>query len=155
MITAEAKKLELAKLAFPKVTDPNNYAEINMLFSSQASRDEMDRFITNSSGAVVSTTNPANIGGITNAQYNALLRAVRNQYQQEGKVALLSDEFNNNNQFFTSSQVQQLISLVTSESNRLKLAKLAYARVSDKQNFSTLNNLFALQSSRDELNYFV
>lgn len=155
LITAEAKKLELAKLAFPKVTDPNNYAEINMLFSSQASRDEMDRFITNSSGAVVSTTNPANIGGITNAQYNALLRAVRNQYQQEGKVALLSDEFNNNNQFFTSSQVQQLISLVTGESNRLKLAKLAYARVSDKQNFSTLNNLFAQQSSRDELNYFV
>lgn len=155
LITAEAKKVELAKLVYPKVTDPNNFSEINLLLNSQASRDEMDKYVSNSAGTI--TTNDPNGTSqvMTRAQFNSLLATVRNQYQQEGKVAVLTDAFNKNDNYFTTSQLQQLISQVSAESHRLALAKLAYARVSDRSNFSSLNNLFTKQSSRDELNYFL
>ncbi|HKH60436.1 MAG TPA: DUF4476 domain-containing protein [Flavitalea sp.] len=156
LLKAEANKIELAKLAYPKVTDANNFSEINSLFNSQASRDEMEKYISSRSHTVVTnndpyTTRPA----ISNSQFNSLVRTVQNQYQQEGKVAVLTDAFNNKDEYFSASQLQKLISLVTAENNRLSLAKLSYARVSDISNFSSLNNLFTKQSSRDELNYFV
>lgn len=155
LLSAEAKKLELAKLAYPKVTDANNFSEINSLFNSKASRDELDEYISNHS-RTVTNNDPNNARPvISNSQFNSLVRTVRNQYQQEGKVAVLTDAFSNKEYYFSTNQVQQLISLVTAENNRLSLAKLSYARVSDISNFSSLNNLFTKQSSRDELNYFV
>ena len=153
LLTAEAKKVELAKLVYPKVTDPNNFSEINSLFNSQASRDEMDKYIGT---AITTDSDPVNTrSAMTTSQFNSLMRTVRNQYQQAGKVAVLTDAFNNNDQYFSTTQLRQLISLVTAENDRLALAKLSYARVSDQDNFSSLNNLFAKQASRDELNYFV
>ena len=156
LLKAESNKVELAKLAYPKVTDVNNFSEINSLFSSQASRDEMEKYISNRSSTVVTNNDAHNARPpISNSQFKSLVRTVQNQYQQEGKVAVLTDAFNNKDQYFSTSQLQQLISLVTAENNRLLLAKLSYARVSDINNFSSLNNLFTKQSSRDELNYFV
>ena len=119
LLSAEAKKLELAKLAYPKVTDANNFSEINSLFNSKASRDELDEYISNHSRTVVTNNDPNNARPvISNSQFNSLVRTVRNQYQQEGKVAVLTDAFSNKEYYFSTNQVQQLISLVTAENNR-------------------------------------
>ena len=156
LITAESKKLELAKLSYPKVTDPGNFSEINTLFNSQAAREELEKYVGASTGTTTTTTAPSNGRSPMSAfEFNSLLQTVKNQYQQEGKVAVLTDAFNTGGQYYSTSQLRQLISLVTAENNRLALAKLSYARVSDIANFSSLNNLLAKQSSRDELNYFV
>ena len=153
LLTAESKKVELAKLAYPKVTDPNNFSEINSLFNSQAARDDMEKYIGSTTG---NAGNPVTTGAaMPNSQFNSLMRTVRNQYQQAGKVAVLTDAFSDNEQYFSTAQLRQLISLVTAENDRLALAKLSYARVSDPDNFSSLSNLLVKQSSRDELNSFV
>ena len=158
LITAENQKLEVAKLAYAKVTDAANYPEIYTLFNTQVSRDELQRFVNskNAGSNVATTADPYGTHSPMGAsQYNQLSQTVKNQYLQEGKVAVLLDAFNNTSNYFSNSQLRQLISMVSAESNRLNLLKLAYGRTTDVANFSTLNNLLLSQSSRDELNYFV
>jgi hypothetical protein len=64
--------------------------------------------------------------------------------------------FNNANNYFTTAQTRQLIQLVSDESNRLQLAKLAYDNVVDPVNYyNQLYTLLNSQSSRNELDAYV
>jgi hypothetical protein len=51
--------------------------------------------------------------------------------------------------------VHQIIALLSSEDNRLNLAKLAFDNIVDQQNFRQLYDLFDSQSSRDELDNYI
>lgn len=158
LITSETRRLELAKLAYPEVTDPNHFADIADLFNSQANKDNIEKFILskNPGGA-----GNANTGGnysrppVTTQQFNQLLQRVKNQYVQSGKYAVLHDAFNVSTDYFTTSQLRQLLPLISDERERLALAKLSYARVSDAPNFTSLYDLFNTQASRDELNNYI
>lgn len=44
LISAEGDKLELAKLAFDNIADPQNFSQLYDIFNSQYSRDELDRY---------------------------------------------------------------------------------------------------------------
>jgi len=48
-----------------------------------------------------------------------------------------------------------LLSVISSQSDRLMLAKLAWPRVSDAANFTSLYNLFYSKADRDDLNNFI
>ena len=163
LITSESKKLELAKLSYPRITDPENFSDTRDLFSAEVNKENLDKFIlTKNPGASVSnntsTSNNTNTTGYTpmaTYEYNQLMTTVRNQYQQAGKYAVIRDAFSVTNNYFTTSQVRQLLTVITDESERLALAKMSYARVTDPANFSTLNNLFSTTANRNELSNFV
>jgi len=87
--------------------------------------------------------------------FNQLLLNVRNKRYQSDKINMISSAFNTTANYFTTSQVRQLLLLINSESNRLDLAKLSYKTVIDPDKFLQLNDLFNSQSSRDELANFV
>lgn len=144
-ITSETQRLELAKLAYPRVTDVQNYAEMSALFNSQANRDKMDAFIASKSNTANTVAYQGNYAkaSMTTAQFNELVRTVKNQYRQEGKYAVIHDAMQVSTNYFTTAQVRQLLNLVTAESDRLALAKLSYARVTDPDNFKTLYTLFS------------
>ena len=158
LITSETKRLELTKLAYPKVTDPNNFADVADLFNSQANKDNIEKFILSKNPASSESTNTGVNDPrppITSQQFNLLLQRVRNQYEQSGKYAVLRDAFNASTDYFTTSQLRQLLSLISTESERLALAKLSYTRVSDASNFTSLYDLFNTQASRNELNNYI
>ena len=67
----------------------------------------------------------------------------------------LTDIFNNEGYYFTVAQAKQLIGLVSSESNRLQLAKSAYNNITDPDNFSLMYDLLSSQSSKNELSTYV
>lgn len=46
-VTDENNRLELAKASYPIITDQENFRQVYDVFRSQASKDEMDRFIRN------------------------------------------------------------------------------------------------------------
>ena len=54
--------------------------------------------------------------------------------------------------FFTADQVRQLMTQMSFEASRLELARFAYNRVLDPQNYFVVNNAFNFSSSVDELN---
>ncbi|RYE04723.1 MAG: DUF4476 domain-containing protein, partial [Sphingobacteriales bacterium] len=160
-ITSEPSRLELAKLAYARVIDPTNYRDLYELFSSQSLRSELDFYLRNTT-VNTSGNNPAtnntNYGGrvpMADYTFNQLLQTTSNQYTQAAKVAVLRDALSNTYNYFTTAQLRQLITSVTAETDRLALAKMAYARTADVANFSSLYDLFYSQASRTELDNYV
>ena len=179
LVTSEAKKLELAKLAYPRIVDPEHFMDVTELFNAQASKDNLEQFYRtknpqydpgttdNNSNNTNNTNNNNNSNNnnnnstpnnnnyshqpMSNQQFNQLAGTVNNQYQQAGKYAVIHDAFNIPSNYFTTAQIRQLLTLITMESDRLTLAKLAHARTADPANFSSLYNLFSTQAMREEL----
>lgn len=60
-----------------------------------------------------------------------------------------------NTSFFSSTQVKQMLQLFSFENDKLDLAKLAYSKTVDKQNFYVVNDVFSSYSSRDELARYI
>jgi Domain of unknown function (DUF4476) len=155
-ITSEAKRLELAKLSYPKVTDPENFADVSDLFKTQSNKDNIDAFIKSKNSEIAATTgiNSAR-PPISTQQFNQLQRKIKNQYQESGKIAVLKDALTVNKYYYTTAQLKQLLLLIPTETERLTLAKQSYARVSDETNFASLYTIFNTQANRDDFNAYV
>ena len=92
---------------------------------------------------------------MTDANFNTIYSDVNNRWGLGAKMSALTDIFNNENNYFTVVQAKQLIQLVSSESNRLQLAKSSYGNITDPQNFNLMYDLLASQTSRNELSSYV
>lgn len=154
LISAESNRLALAKLAYVKVTDPNNFTQLYDVFNTVASRNDMNAFIRNNPNNN-NSGNTTTVTVMSNYEFNQLLRDVNGRYQQFDKSTVIRNAFNIETNYFTISQIRQLLLKITSETDRLELAKLSYARTAEKANFTSLYNLFYTQSSKDELNNFI
>jgi len=60
-----------------------------------------------------------------------------------------------NSGYFTSAQVKQIVQLFSFDNDKLELAKLAYDKTVDKQNFYVVNDVFSSYSSKDELARYI
>ena len=87
--------------------------------------------------------------------FNTLVRDIKNQWQLSTQMNSLTNAFNTTTNYFTSNQASQLIQIVTTESNRLQLAKISYRSITDPANFSQVYNLLSTQESRNELSVFI
>ena len=148
IVSAESNRLQLAKISYRSITDPVNFSQVYNLLSTQASRDELSAFINNNS------TSNSNVA-MTDANFKILYQTIQGQFFPNEKMNSLVNTFNNTTNYFTASQVKQLIQLVSFESNRLQLAKLSYRTVTDRSNFEQVYTLLNTQASRDELELYV
>ena len=57
--------------------------------------------------------------------------------------------------YFTAHQVSELMRLMTFESTKLEIAKLAYHKTVDQNNYYIVNDLFTFESSIMELNDYI
>jgi len=157
LLTSESRRLELAKLSYPKVTDPNNFGDVSDLFTTQANKDNINKFIQSKNPEITTSANTAIDNSrppLTTQQYNQLQRKIRNQYEESSKVAVLRDALNSSSNYFTTAQLKQLLLLIQDENDRLLLAKQSYSRVSDQTNFSSLSTVFNSQANRDDFNSY-
>ncbi len=152
LITGEASRLQLAKLAYRSITDRNNFYQLNDVFSSQSSINELTAYVNqyNSDGA-----GSNNRTAMSDAGFNTLYQTVQLQFFPGERMSAVTNAFNNANNFFSSTQAKQLIQLITFESNRLQLAELSYRKITDPENFILLYELFDSQSNKDELDAYV
>jgi hypothetical protein len=148
LINNESNRLELAKLSYRTITDRNNFSQVYELLNNQASKDELTAYINNYTGNY-------NKVAMSDADFTAFYQNLERQFLPGEQMVSLTSAFNNTNNYFTSAQVKQLIPLVSYESNRLQLAKLAYRTVTDRNNFSQVYELLSSQASRNELDAYV
>jgi hypothetical protein len=87
---------------------------------------------------------------ISDYDFNLLLQKIRSQWF--GKINTAKEEISNN--YFSTLQVKQVLQLFSSENDKLELAKLAYRNTVDQRNYAQLYEVFAYQSSRDELDQY-
>jgi len=153
LVSDENNRLQLAKLAYDNVADPENYNQIYSLLNSQSSKNELDVYVrANSSNNNTGYTTKT---AMTDASFTNLYNSISNQFGLGVKMSSLTNEFNNSNNNFTAVQAKQLIQLVSDENNRLQLAKLSYDNIVDPENFTRMNDLFTSQSKRTELSDYV
>jgi hypothetical protein len=162
MINSERRRLELAKLSYSKVTDKTNFTTVYNVLNSEASRDALDDYVVAQGGSISSTenntaygNNPAYGSPMTDANFNQLLSRTTNYLYQDDRLTEIRNAFNSTYNYFNTTQIKQLLTLINAETDRLSLAKLAFARVVDRNNFNQVVDLFYSQYNRDELNRFI
>jgi hypothetical protein len=154
LLNSEANRLELLKLSYDNVSDPDNYYRLQELLRSEASRNELDAY-TRDNNYNNSNTNGNYKVAMTSAAFNQVYRDVSDQTSTSRKLAAATRAFNTTNNYFTVAQASELISLVTGDNNRLQLAKLALDNIIDTENISQLFNLLTSQSSKVDLDGYI
>ncbi|MGB5006952.1 MAG: DUF4476 domain-containing protein [Ferruginibacter sp.] len=141
-------------------TDPdaNNTEKISTVFNLRPGYDMLVRVNKNGSLGLIETKRTgvnANMPPMNTAEFNNLLAQVRNQRSPAGRKSVISDAFSNTQNYFTSSQVSQLIQLVNAESSRLQLAKLSYRSITDRNNFYQVFDQLNSPESRNDLEDYI
>ena len=152
LLNSEANRLELLKLAYDNVSDPDNYYRLQDLLRSQASLNELDSYVRNNNG---DKTNNSYKVAMTSSAFNQIYREVSNQTTTARKLSAATRAFNTSENYFTVSQTSELISLVTGDNNRLQLTKLALDNIVNTENITQLFSLLTTQSAKDDLDDYI
>lgn len=154
LLTGDNNRLQLAKLVIDNLTDMENVDRLFDLLSTQSSKEQLDQFIRDN-GYADSNYNVSVVTAMTDAQFTSLYESIRKKWLPYSKYSAAVEAFSSNTNVFTTAQVRQIIALLSSESNKLELAKLAFDNVADKQNFRSIYDLFTTQDSKDELDSYL
>ncbi len=156
IVNAEADRLSLAKLCYLRVSDPANFNSLHDLLYTQSSKDDLNRYVIENGGpSNYNDTHYNTRASINESAFMQLLQKANNHFFPWDKVKDVREDFSNTAYYFSTSQIRQLLNLVTTESDRLELAKLSWSRVTDPSYFSQLLDMFTNQSSRNDLNAFI
>jgi hypothetical protein len=152
LISSETERLALAKLAYDNIVDQYNYAALRDVFTSDYNKGEWSRYVIDIQNG--GTGVGARVA-MSDSEYNTLLRNVQFTFGFGAKYSALTDIFNKETNYFTVTQIKELVRMVSNESNRLELAKLAYNNAVDPANYTNLFDLFTSQTTKDELSAYI
>ena len=130
-----------------------NVEQLFTLLNNQASKDELDLYIRNNGYADADYTYIAR-AAMSDASYNSLYESIKRKWLPGSKFSAASNAFNTATNYFTTAQAKQIVSLLSSESNRLHLAKLAFDNIVDPNNFRNMYDLFS-DAAQDELDVYI
>ena len=86
-------------------------------------------------------------------QFSQVLSQIKNQSFESTRLTLTKQIIGSN--WFTSEQVRQIMTQMSFEDTRVEIARFAYNRVLDPQNYFVVNSAFSFSSSVDELNQYL
>lgn len=152
LVTGENNRLQLAKLSIDNIVDAQNITQLFDLFSTQSAKENLDYYIRSNG---YSGANYNYHTAMSDATFNSLYDNIRKRWLPFTKYNAAVDAFSSSDNYFTTQQVHQIIALLSDESNRLNLAKLAFDNIIDQQNFRQLYDLFESQASKDELDNYI
>ena len=79
----------------------------------------------------------------------AAREAIRKESFDNNKMSLAKQIADNN--YFTTAQVKELVKLFSFDERKLDLAKYAYGRTLDRNNYFMMNEVFSFSKSKEEL----
>jgi hypothetical protein len=91
--------------------------------------------------------------GMSDRDFSRVMQSISREWLESNKLKSASHIVTANK--LTTAQVKQMVLLFGFESNKLELAKQAYANTVDKRNYYMLNDVFSFSSSKDELARFI
>ena len=90
---------------------------------------------------------------MSNVEFQRVLDCIDKEWFENNKMKSAMQIINTN--YFTSFQVKQMMQLFSFESNKLELAKQAYSKTVDKQNYQCVSEVLMFRSSKEELARFI
>src|SRR5204863_394823 len=121
LVSGEANRLLLTKAAYRVLVDRSNYQQFNDLLNTTASRNDLKTFAANMQNGTTTTAKIA----MPESTFRDMYTQVELTFGFGAKYSRLTQIFNTETNYFTVAQAKQLIQLVSSEKNRLELAKLS------------------------------
>jgi hypothetical protein len=91
--------------------------------------------------------------GMSSEQFSQLKLTIGNTSFDNTRLSIMKQATSANQ--LTTSQVNELLGMLSFESTRLDFAKFAYTYTLDKENYYMVNNAFSFSSSVAELNNFI
>jgi hypothetical protein len=85
--------------------------------------------------------------------FNILHQRIKSAWFSGSKMTQAKEAFDAN--YFSTSQVRQVLQLFNSDSDKLELAKLAYRNTVDQRSYRQLYDVFSFQSTKDDLDRFI
>jgi hypothetical protein len=157
LVSGENNRLQIAKLSLDNLVDPENTNQLYDVLNTQSARDELDYYARNNGYSNSSTYGNSNSyhTAMSETEFTNLYNSISKKWLPFTKYTAAQDAFNSTSNYFTTAQARQIIALLSSEDNRLALAKLAFDNIVDQQNFRQLYDLFTSQQSKDELDNYI
>ena len=153
LVNGESNRLQLAKASYRGISDPANFSDIEELLTSTAGKNELRAYVQTYNNSSTGTYTAK--GAMTDANFNTLMKNVKNQWRATTRSTMINNAFKDTKNYFTTDQAGQLITLVTPENDRLMLAKASYRGIVDTARFTDIYELLNTQESRNELAQYV
>jgi hypothetical protein len=90
---------------------------------------------------------------MSDREFDQMVSSLRKEWFEANKMKSVSFIIDGN--FFTAAQVKDLMSLFNFENNRLDIAKQAYLKTLDKENYQCVAGALNFSSSREALNRYI
>lgn len=90
---------------------------------------------------------------MTDREFAGVVESISKEWLESNKMKSVTQVINGN--YFTASQVKQLVLLFSFESNKLDVAKQAYSHTIDKSNYYIINETLTFSMSKDDLDRFI
>lgn len=104
---------------------------------------------------IVPVAPPVPICEVTPQQFSMIRNNLASQTSSSSRVSITKAQLPTFN-CYTSSQLKEIVSLFSSSSDKLEIAKFAYAYVSDRNNyFFAVSGLLPSSSDREELSNYI
>lgn len=96
---------------------------------------------------------PAGPFAMSTGDFGQLKRTIDNAGFENTRLTIFKQALNYN--YFTTAQVRELMDLFWFENSKLEVAKLAYNKTIDQNNYYLVNNEFSFSSSVNELGEYI
>ncbi|MEO6612925.1 MAG: DUF4476 domain-containing protein [Chitinophagaceae bacterium] len=148
LVNDENTRLILSKASYKSLVDRSNYTQFYELLNSTSSRNDLNAYVIN-----YDRSNGTGMGGVamTDVDFNRLYNSVNSAWNTSTRINLVGDAFRSTTNYFNVYQVRQLLLLITSEADRLTLAKSSYDNIVDPSNYTQLYDLFNTTAYKNEL----
>ncbi|HYM95120.1 MAG TPA: DUF4476 domain-containing protein, partial [Chitinophagaceae bacterium] len=90
---------------------------------------------------------------INDRDFDFILQSIQKEWFENNKVESARQIITTN--YFTSEQVKRMLQLFNFENNKLELAKLAYKKTVDPQNYQCVFGVLSFSSSKTELSRYI
>jgi hypothetical protein len=90
---------------------------------------------------------------IDDATFNAFVETIKNESFDDSRMAIAKAGVDQN--YFTSAQAKQVISLFSFESSKLEIAKYMYGKTTDPKNYFLVYSAFTFSKSKEELGEYI
>lgn len=98
-------------------------------------------------------SNTSNYKPMSNEMFTQVKQTLQKTSFESSKLNIAKQILDNNS--ISTSQVKEIMSLFTMQSDKLEYAKYAYSKTRDKNNYFTVINGLTMQSDRDELMEYI
>lgn len=90
---------------------------------------------------------------IADDTFNAFIETIRRESFDDSRMTIAKSSIDQN--YFTSAQARQLVTLFSFENNKVEIAKYMYGKTLDRKNYFVIYNAFTFSKSKEELAEYI